>query len=88
MTTTLDTKLGSQEWWRNDDVLSQRRCRACFKLDDQMLQNLNNYFCELCSHTDYIEPTLMEIRGNCEVPNLVTAGLGCIKRIKENCHRP
>ena len=58
---------GSREWWRNDDVLSQRRCRSCFKLDDQMLQNLNNYFCDLCSHTDYIEPTLTEIRENCEV---------------------
>ena len=42
------------------DVLSQHRRRSCIKLDNQTLQDLNNYFCDLCSDADYIEPNLRE----------------------------
>ena len=66
----LDAKLGSREWWRNVDILSQRRRCSCIKLDNQTLQDLNNYFGDLCFDTDYIEPNLMEIRENCEVPEI------------------
>ena len=39
-------------------------------LDNQTLQDLNNYFGDLCFDSDYIEPNLMEIRENCEVPEI------------------
>ena len=51
-------------------VISQRRRALSISLDDQMILDLNKYFCDLCLDTDYIEPTLMEIKQDCEVPQI------------------
>ena len=66
----LNAKLGGWDWWKNVDVLSQRRRALSISLDDQMILDLNNYFCDLCLDADYIEPTLMEIKEDFEVPQI------------------
>ena len=66
----IDAKIGSHEWWKNIDTLSQRRQTSTAALDNRMIFDLNEYFSEHCTDSSYIQPTLMEIGPDVEIPNI------------------
>ena len=66
----LEGKTGSREWWKNVDLISQRRRSTNVSLDKETAQDLNDFFGELCTDGDYVEPALLEIGPEVEVPEI------------------
>ena len=66
----LEGKTGSREWWKNVDLISQRRRSTNVSLDKETAQDLNDFFGELCTDDDYVEPALLEIGPEVEVPEI------------------
>ncbi|XP_044179146.1 uncharacterized protein LOC122960758 [Acropora millepora] len=66
----LEGKTGSREWWKNVDLISQRRQSTNVSLDRETAQDLNDFFGELCTAGDYVEPALLEIGPEVEVPEI------------------
>ena len=62
-----ECKTGSREWWKNVDLISQRRRSTNVTLDRETALDLNECFCELCTDSDYVEPALLEIGPDVEV---------------------
>ena len=58
----LQAPIGTREWWKQVDNLSQRRCRSAkVTLDKQSLVELNDYFADLCWDTAYKQPTPAQV---------------------------
>ena len=67
----LRVPIGSGEWWKNVDYISQRRrTSANVNLDRNSLMELNDYFANLCQDTSYVEPTPMEICEDVNAPEI------------------
>ena len=66
----LEGKTGSREWWKNVDMISQRRRSTNLSLDRESTQDLNEFFGELCTDGDYVEPVLLEIGPEVDVPEI------------------
>ena len=66
----LECKTGSREWWKNVDLISQRRRSTNVSLDRETAQDLYEFFGELCRDGDYVEPALLEIGPEVEVPEI------------------
>ena len=66
----LEGKTGSREWWKNVDLISQRRRSTNVSLDRETAQDLYELFGELCRDGDYVEPALLEIGPEVEVPEI------------------
>ena len=66
----LEGKTGSREWWKNVDLISQRGRSTNVSLDKETAQDLNDFFGELCTDGDYVEPALLEIGPEVEVPEI------------------
>jgi len=66
----LEGKTGSREWWKNVDLISQRRRSTNVSLDRETAQDLNEFFGELCTDGDCVEPALLEIGPEVEVPEI------------------
>ena len=66
----LEGKTGSREWWKNVDLISQRRRSTNVSLDREIAQDFNEFFDELCTDSDYVEPALLEIGPEVEVPEI------------------
>ena len=66
----LEGKMGSREWWKNVDLISQRRRSTNVSLDRETAQDLNEYFGDLCTDGDYVEPALLEIGPEVKVPEI------------------
>ena len=66
----LEGKTGSREWWKNVDLISQRRQSTNVSLDRKTAQDLNDFFGELCTDGDYVELALLEIGLEVEVPEI------------------
>ena len=63
--------MGSQDWWKNVDLVSQRLTRAtCVNLDHASLDHLNDHFGRLCHDEGYVRPTDVPIEGDVEVPEI------------------
>jgi hypothetical protein len=64
--------IGSGEWWKNVDYISQRlRTSANINLDRNSLMELNDYFANLsCQDISYVEPTPMEICEDVNAPEI------------------
>ena len=61
---------GSREWWKNVDLIPQRRESTNVSLDRETAQDLNDFFGELCTDGDYVEPALLEIGPEVEAPEI------------------
>ena len=62
---------GSREWWKNVDLVSQRRARTtCVNFDYASLDHLNDYFGRLCHDESYVRPTDVPIERDVEVPEI------------------
>ena len=78
--------VGTSKWWRTVDTLSMRRKKPNLVLDNGFLDNLNDYFGNLCSDSKYIQPVPLEIDSNPPYPpqfnvTQVLIALSKIKRI-------
>ena len=63
--------MGSRVWWKNVDIVSQRRPRTtCVNFDHASLDHLNDYFGRLCHDDSYERPTDVLIEGDVEVPEI------------------
>ena len=60
--------VGTSKWWRTVDALSMRRTKPNIVLDKDFLDNLNDYFGNLCSDSEYIQPVPLEIYSNTPDP--------------------
>ena len=78
--------IGTSKWWKTVDALSMRRRKPNLVLDKGFLDNLNDYFGNLCSDSKYIQPVPLEIDSNPPYPpqfnvTQVLIALSKIKRI-------
>ena len=48
--------IGSGDWWKGVDALSQRRRSSSINLDYNFLVRLNDYFANLCYDDSYVRP--------------------------------
>ena len=62
--------MGSREWSENIDLISRRRRSTNVSLDRETAQDLNEFFGELCTDDDCVEPALLEIGPEVEVPEI------------------
>ena len=63
--------MGSWVWWKNVDLVSQRRVRTtCVNFNHASLDHLKNYFGRLCHDDSYLRPTDVLIEGDVEVPEI------------------
>ena len=57
--------IGNQEWWKNVDLVSQRRAKTtCVNFDHALLDHLNDYFECLCHNDSYVRPTDLLTEGD------------------------
>ena len=66
----LDAKMGSRDWWKSIDAISQRRHTSTISLDKQTILDLNEYFSELCTDSSNNEPTFLNISRECAIPGI------------------
>ena len=62
--------IGSKQWWKGVDLVSQRRNAARITLDRESLDQLNEYFGNLCSDTNYIRPVDIHIDPDYKAPTI------------------
>ena len=62
--------IGSGEWWKNVDLVSQRRNSAYLNLDSDSLNDLNDLFALLCPDGSYVPPSDVVIEPDVEIPQI------------------
>ena len=63
--------LGSRDWWRRADALSQwRGSSGGISLENSFLQELNDHFAQICTDENYTEPTAVVIDSDIEIPEI------------------
>ena len=62
--------IGSREWWKNVDLVSQRRNSIYVNLDSDSLNDLNDFFAPLCSDNCYVPPSDVVIASDVEIPQI------------------
>ena len=62
--------IGSKQWWEGVDLVSQRRNAALITLDCESLDQLNEYFGNLCSDNNYIRPVDVHIDPDVKTPTI------------------
>ena len=62
--------IGSGDWWKGVDALSQRRRSSSINLDDNFLVRLNDYFANLCYNDSYVRPINMDIPDGVKPPEI------------------
>ena len=81
--------IGTREWWRTVDSISQRRRMGVTSLDHNSLCELNNYFGKLCTDETYVEPELLEIGDDTEIPTITEQQVwNCLRSIKKTATGP
>ena len=62
--------IGSGDWWKGVDALSQRRRSSSINLDNNSLVRLNDYFANLCYDDSYVRPIDMDIPDSVKPPEI------------------
>ena len=62
--------IGSDDWWKGVDALSQRRRSSSINLDNNSLVRLNDYFTNLCYDDSYVRPIDMDIPDSVKSPEI------------------
>ena len=63
--------VGSREWWKHANNLSQRRSiSANVTLDTKSLEELNDYFADLCTDDAYTKPVPAIVDKSLEAPQI------------------
>ena len=82
--------IGTRDWWKRVDDISQRRQPGAFlSLDHDFLRELNNCFAELCTDDVYTAPTPLEIGEEVEIPIVSERAVwNILQRIKKTATGP
>ena len=82
--------IGTSDWWKRvDDISQRRRPGAVLSLDHDSLRELNNYFAELCTDDVYTAPTPLEIGEEVEIPTVSERVVwNTLQRIKKTATGP
>lgn len=62
------SRIGSRDWWKRVDSISQRKLTSRMSFNDETLLELNKYFGRLCYDDNYIEPMPLEISDEVDIP--------------------
>ena len=62
--------IGSGDWWKGVDALSQRRRSSSINLENNSLVRLNDYFANLCYDDSYVRPIYMDIPDSVKPPEI------------------
>lgn len=62
--------IGSRDWWRNVDLISERRNSTDVNLNLDSLNDLNDFFVLLCSDVIYEPPSDVVITPDVEIPQV------------------
>ena len=77
--------VGSREWWKHVDNLSQRRSiSANVTLDTKSLEELNDYFADLCTDDAYTKPVPAIVDKSLEAPQISERHVwNCLQHLKK-----
>lgn len=86
----LNAPVVSKEWWKQVDDLSQHRhSSAKVSLGTESLQELNDYFADLCRDPDYKEPTPAEVCEEIQAPEISERHVRmCLQYLKKTATGP
>ena len=85
------SRIGSRDWWKRVDSISQRKLTSRMSFNDETLLELNKYFGRLCYDDNYIEPMPLEISDEVDIPvvnELQVWYKSCTQEVKEDGYRP
>ena len=81
--------IGTREWLRTVDSILQRHRMGVTSLDHNSHCKLNNYFGKLCTDETYVEPELLEIGDDTEIPTITKQqAWNCLRSIKRTATGP
>ncbi|PFX22546.1 putative RNA-directed DNA polymerase from transposon X-element [Stylophora pistillata] len=82
--------IGTCDWWKRvDDISQRRRPGAVLSLDHDSLRELNNYFAELCSDDVYMAPIPLEKGEEVEIITVSERAVwNILQRIKKTATGP
>ena len=60
--------IGTRDWWKQVEYISQRHTKRAITLDHCSLRDLNTYFGNFCTDDTYVNPELQEIIDDIEIP--------------------
>ena len=82
--------VGSREWWKHVDNLSQRRTlSANVTMDNESLDELNNYFADLCTDDAYTKPVPAIVDKSLEAPQISERrAWNCLQHLKKTAMGP
>lgn len=63
--------IGSKQWWKGVDLVSQRRNATLITFDRQSLDQLNEYFGNLCSDNNHMQPVDVHMDPDVKVPTIL-----------------
>ena len=77
--------VGSREWWKHVDNLSQRRSiSANVTLDTKSLEELNDHFADLCTDDAYMKPVPAIVDKSLEAPQTSERHVwNCLQHLKK-----
>ena len=81
----LQVLIGTREWWKHVDDLSQRRCHSAkITLDIQSLVEQNDYFSDLRWDTEYKQPKPAQVENGVQVPEIPERQVwNCLRLLKK-----
>ena len=82
--------VGSREWWKHVDNLSQQRSiSANMTLDAKSLEKLNDYFADLCTDDAYMKPVPAIVDKSLEAPQISERHVwNCLQHLKKTAMGP
>ena len=82
--------VGSREWWKHVDNLSQQRSiSANVTLDTKSLEKLNDYFADLCTDDAYMKPVPAIVDKSLEAPQISERHVwNCLQHLKKTAMGP
>ena len=82
--------VGSREWWKHVDNLSQQRSiSANVTLDTKSLEELNDYFADLCTDDAYTKPVPAIVDKSLEAPQISERHVwNCLQHLKKTAMGP
>ena len=88
--TLAKANVGSREWWKHVDNLTQRRSISAYvTLDTKSLEELNDYFADLCTDDTYTKPVPAIVDKSLEAPQISERHVwNCLQHLKKTAMGP
>ena len=82
--------MGSRKWWKDLDNKSQKSGSSPrVTLNETSLTRLNQFFSELCQDEHYVEPVLLIVNANVNIPEVTEIQVwNTLRKIKRTATGP